>query len=197
QCLYEEITGPKKKNHGIISSISLLKLVENKFSKKIKISGMDYNEALEHVFVPSALAIAIHDDNLWSQLKEPKKWKEREGKCPLPNLKFDDDPLSFLLIFCDVIQEWGRPSKSKTEDMEEKWKHFYLRDISYEPTEGFDLTVHTPHNTRDEKFFIDKEKELRETALFLKQPDSLRFIVHLIDKNGKGQKEGFIMDGGC
>lgn len=201
QCFYREITGPRKKNHSIISGISLLKLVEDKFSSKIKIDGMDFTEAFDEIFIPSALAIAIHDRNLWGKLKNPQEWlKTREG-CPLPVLKFEDDPLSFILIFCDAIQEWGRPSKSTNQinkrGEEERWRRFYLKDISYFPATGFDFTIHTPLNTKDEEFFKDKEEELSETGRFLKQLNSVRFVVYLKDQNGDGRERGFIMDGGC
>jgi hypothetical protein len=201
KCFHREITGPANKNHCVISSISLLKLVEDKFSSKIRIDGMEFAEAFDEIFIPSALAIAIHDRNLWGKLKSPNNWtKTREG-CPLPILKFEDDPLSFILILCDTIQEWGRPSKStdkiEKRGEEERWRRFYLRDISYRPATGFDFTIHTPLNTKDEDFFKAKEAELSEIGHFLKQLSSVKFTVYLKDKNGDGRQEGFIMDGGC
>lgn len=196
QCFYEEITGPKRKNHGVLSSLCLLKLMQERFAQTVRIEGMNYEEAFDYIFVPSALAIALHDDNMWEKLRNEEKWKGRVGRCPLPVLEFELDPLSFLLIFCDAIQEWGRPTKSKMAGKkEERWNRFYLKSMKYEPDIGFDITIHTPNHKRAEEFFAKKEKEFRNLQTFLKQPPNVEFTIHLEDKDGEGIKEGFRMLG--
>lgn len=198
QCFYEEITGPKKKNHSVLSSLCLLKLIQEKFAQTVKIKGMQYKEAFDYIFVPSALAIALHDKDMWEKLRNEEKWKGRVDKCPLPVLEFELDPLSFILIFCDSIQEWGRPTKSKIANKEkERLNRFYLKSTKYEPDKGFDITIHTPNRRREEEFFKNKEKELRNLQTFLKQPSNIEFTIHLEDKDGKGVKEGFRMLGAC
>ena len=189
QFFYQNII--EAKNHSILSSISLLEKVQSpeykdKIIKTIKISGNEvrFQNILDSIFIPSALAIALHDQEVWQELK-------RNGT--LPVLKFEDDPLSFLLIFCDNIQEWGRPSQSRINEKEEKWKKFYLKDFKYDPKRGFDVTIWTPYHTKTEKFFKDKKTELGGIKTFLQQPAGVKFAIHLEDKNHK--EEDFEMRG--
>lgn len=183
QFFYQKIT--EAKNHCILSSISLLKMVQDpKYANKITIDGMSSKNVLEDIFAPSALTIALHDEEVWQELKEIGG---------LHKLKFEDDPLSFLLIFCDNIQEWGRPSKSQVDGEEERWKKFYLKDIKYDPKKGFKITIWTPNHTKAEKFFKDKKTELGEIETFLQQPSGVKFAIRLEDKDHKG--EDFEMEG--
>ena len=187
QFFHGQITDAK--NHCILSSIALLKEVrKSEYEEKIKgvlgITGnrrLEFQDILDDIFIPSALAIALHDKKVWQELKK---------KDILPLLKFEDDPLSFLLIFCDNVQEWGRPSQSA--EKEEK-KRFYLKELKYDPKRGFDVTIWTPNHTKAEIFFSDKQKELKEIETFLQQPSDRKFAVRLEDKDGKG--EDFIMQG--
>lgn len=191
QFFFKKITEAKK--HCILSSISLLKMVEDpKYTSKITIDGMSSEDILEDIFIPSALAIALHDKDVWRQLKDKEKWQKLKEKCPLPVLKFEVDPLSFLLVFCDNIQEWGRPSQSQTNDEGKRRKRFYLKELKYDPQKGFEITIWTPKHTKAEPFFTDKQEELREIQSFLQHSDR-KFAVRLEDKDGKG--EDFIMQG--
>jgi ribosomal protein S15P/S13E len=84
----------EKKNHGILSAICLLDRVSNpKTNEKESINLQDkpvYN---------AALAIALHDKNIFLN-------KE------IPLISFEKNPLIFLLIYSDTVQEWGRPLSS-------------------------------------------------------------------------------------
>jgi hypothetical protein len=185
---YKRIT--EAKSHCILSSISLLKMVQDpKYTAGIKLGG----NPLEDIFVPSALAIALHDKDVWRELKNGGKGQKLTEKGRLPILRFEDDPLSFLLIFCDNVQEWGRPSKSETDETEKGLKRFYLKDLKYDPKVGFDVTIWTPNHVKDEKFFIDKKLELKEVEGFLQQPPNMKFAIRLEDKNQKW--EDFEMHG--
>ncbi|NVM55477.1 MAG: hypothetical protein HWN66_17350, partial [Candidatus Helarchaeota archaeon] len=185
---HRQITNAK--NHCILSSISLLKEVqkseyEEKIKRVLRIAGnrrLKFQDILDGIFIPSALAVALHDKGVWQELK-------RKGILSL--LKFEDDPLSFLLIFCDNVQEWGRPSQSA--EKEEKRKRFYLKDLKYDPKRGFDVTIWTPNHTKAEKFFRDKKTELEEIETFLQQPRAVKFAIRLEDKDHKG--EDFEMEG--
>ena len=168
---YKKIT--EAKNHAILSSISLLKMVQMEYREKISIEDMNFESIDKEIILPSALAIAIHDREMWNELRNETIWNELQEKNPLPVLKFDDDPLSFLLIFCDNIQEWGRPSESMVKDNEKRWKKFYLKNFSFNKTIGFDITIWTPNNTKCEKFFLDKQEQLKEIQMFLQQPSSV------------------------
>lgn len=190
QFFYKEITTAK--NHGILSSISLLKMIQfppnkEKIRKKVK---KEFQEVLQNIFVPSALAITLHEREIWSGLKEGRK-KDRLPVV-LPCLKFEDDPLSFLLIFCDNVQEWGRPSKSQEKEEHEKGKRFYLKEFICDPN-GVKITIWTPSYTKREKFFQKKQTELRELQGFLQQTSTIKFTICLRDKDDKG--EDFSMEG--
>ncbi len=200
---YEQIT--VKKKHCILSSMSLLKIVQsfsfdekNMVNKKIstnkdKSDDIDdiFNCILEGIFVPSALAIALHGEEVWQELQK-KSDRDNPPKI-LDNIEFGKDPLSFLLIFCDNIQEWGRPSESQREKDEERRMRFDLKDIKYNPKTGLNITIRTPNNEKSEQAFIDKQDKLRSMQFFLKQPQDRKFAVRLEDKDSKG--EDFIMQG--
>ncbi len=186
QFFYEKITTAK--NHCILSSVSLLKMVQQEeYKSKISIGKTEFEDIYQHIIIPSALSIALHDPKIWQELKDNGKWQKLKEKVPLPFLRFEDDPLSFLLIFCDNIQEWGRPSQTKIEEKEERWKKFYLRDLTYDPKRGFDVTIWTPNYLKTEQFFTDKQAELKEIQSFLQQPKDTEFTVHLKDRDNKGE----------
>lgn len=182
---YKSIT--EAKNHCILSGVSLLKAVRDKYKDTIAISGMTYDQICTDIIVPSALAITLHDKDVWGELRKKEIWEQAKEKVPLPVLKFDDDPLSFLLIFCDSIQEWGRPSQSEAGEKDRKSKTFFLRDLQYDPKKGFDVTIWTPKHKKTEKFFKDKKIELGEIEDFLQQPSGVKFAIRLKDKKDIGE----------
>jgi len=196
QFFYQGIT--KGKNHCILSSMSLLKMIQvtsfdekNTIRKKISNDEATFDDILKGVFVPSALAIALHDKGVWQRLR--KESLEDNPPKILNNLEFEKDPLSFLLVFCDNIQEWGRPSKSRAKKEVEREMKFHLQNIEGNSETGLDITIWTPKYIKSEQFFVDKQNELRTIQFFLKQPPGVSFTVHLKDKNGKG--EDFPMQG--
>ena len=128
---YEKIT--MVKHHCVLSAISIL--------KKAKSSPL-----LKDVFVPAALAISLHDKVVWEGLKN------HHG---LEYIKFDKDPIAFLLLFCDCIQEWGRP-KEKPSKAEEEQK--FLLDKIEKSDEKYSLTIWTPFLLSSEKSFRKKGK---------------------------------------
>jgi retron-type reverse transcriptase len=118
---------------------------------------------------------------VWRKLRKEND-KDNPPKI-LYNMEFEKDPLSFLLIFCDNVQEWGRPSKTSTEKDTEREMKFHLQKI--ETKEGVDITIWTPNYPKNEKFFKDKRDELNNLKFFLKQPSDIIFTIHLNDKDGK------------
>ena len=69
---HDQITNAK--NHGILSSIALLKEVQkSEYEEQIKgvlgIAGK-FQDILDDIFIPSALAIALHDKKVWQELKK-------------------------------------------------------------------------------------------------------------------------------
>ncbi len=203
QFFYEHITGPNKQ-HCLLSSLSLLKLVYEKYPRKIKVDDIEFGIIFKEIIVPSALAIALHDDNVWGKLNNDKYWKAGRGNCPLPSLEFERDPLSFLLAFCDCVQEWGRPHlkdkrKSgigkKKEAEDDLASIFRLKNMEINPKKGLQVTLYSPkHDSADPKF-TRKIKELETLQQFLIQPEGLEFTIFLLDKNVQGEPLRFSMTG--
>lgn len=77
-----------KNDHGVLASLILLHQ-----SKPTK-------EEYSTIIYPSALAIALHDKLLFEIDKD---------------IKFEINPLAFLLRYCDLVHEWGRDKKRTIE----------------------------------------------------------------------------------
>ena len=199
---FKEIT--EKKSHSILSSLSLLKVVQNfsfeeknmvvnKLSKNLPIvKGKNINvddtcgEIVKELFVPSALAIALHDKELWQRLRKESE-KDNHEKV-FRNLEFEKDPLSFLLLFCDNIQEWGRPSKSRREKEGAIRMRFDLKDLQYDRRKrSINVVIRTPDKEENDQEFEDKREELRAMQFFLKHPQDAKFNIRLEDKTFKGE----------
>ncbi len=156
---YEQATA--KRNHGLLSALSLLKLFENTPSKDIDHSAL----------VQSAMAIALHDEDIWKAFsgkgeKKEKKWSlDFTKKRFLRNLEFQKNPLAFLLIFCDTIQEWGRVGRNYEKS--EPW----LEDVML-GTNKTGVTLSVKHDS----FWNRKTDEIARVAKFLKDK---RFVIEL------------------
>lgn len=203
QYFYELITGPNKQ-HCLLISISLLKLLYEKYPRKINVDGIESGRIFKEIIVPSALAIALHDNNVWGKLNIDKYWKSGRGNCPLPSLEFERDPLSFLLIFCDCVQEWGRPhlKDERKSGIDKKKKEeddlagiFRLKNMEFNPEKGVQVTLYSPKHDSADPRFTRKVKELKTLQQFLIQPEGLEFTIFLSDKNVQGEPLRFSMTG--
>jgi len=168
----------KKRNHGLLSALSLLKLFENAKSPQINHSAL----------IQAAVAIALHDWNIWKAFsgKEENadvKWNHNfTEKKFLKILEFKNHPLVFLLIFCDTIQEWGRVGKLYKESEPR------LEDITIfsNPNE-----IKVSFSVKDDFSYENKEREILHVKKFLKDP---RFEIELISREG-GQTTKISMKG--
>ncbi len=140
---YEKIID--KKNHGLLGALSLLKLFDQSPGSTIK------KEAL----IQGAKAIALHDEDIWAYFSG-KNDDVFSKKKVLEKLEFKDAPLSFLLIFCDTIQEWGRVGRDY-EKMEAR-----LEDIGYS-----DKIMWVNISVRNEEGYNEKKAELDRVKNFL------------------------------
>jgi hypothetical protein len=82
-----------ERNHGIISSVILLDQIE--FGRAAQTIADYKARYFSPIIMPACLAIALHDKEVFLRLNQ--------------EVDFKKDPLTFLLIYCDLIQEWGRP----------------------------------------------------------------------------------------
>ena len=206
QYFYKHITGPKKQ-HCLLSSISLLKFIYEKKPRTIEVDDIEFKEVFKKIIIPSALAIALHDDNIWGKLNNDKDWKSSRGSCPFPSLEFERDPLSFLLIFCDCAQEWGRPhlkderkstvyrKKRDKEEDEDLAGIFRLKTMECNPEKGLQVTLYSPKHDNTDTRFTYKVRELKTLQRFLIQPEGIEFTIFLLDKKGEGNPQGFSMTG--
>lgn len=78
-------TGEDKpsEDHGVVAAWHLQKVLERTAEKDVKLDREEY--------APAVRAIALHNSRKHT-------------------VRFVDDPLAFLLILCDTLQEWNRPS---------------------------------------------------------------------------------------
>lgn len=120
-------------------------------------------------------------------------WQDLPSKRKLRCLKFETDPLTFLLIFCDCAQEWGRPTLKyqKLGNLDEEGKGFVLSECEVTDS-GCSVTISTPQLPRTHGRFKAKVKELESLERFLKLSSNMRFKVTLKDKFG-AIREFYIM----
>ena len=145
---HEKIT--QAKHHCVISSIFLLKQASKERSR----------ELIESLFVPPALAISIHHDKVWKELSETHG---------LTVLDFRRDPLSFLLLFCDAVQEWGRPRDEPSVKANTELGDFILEKITVTKSKCL-VTIRAPYLLATDEAFKGKCGELELLQKFLTPP---------------------------
>lgn len=155
----------KKKHHCVLGSIILLKQAEK--------GGID-KKTISDLFIPSAFAISIHHEITWKKLSEDYDFQE---------LSFLKDPLSFLLLFCDAAQEFGRPKMNISQELQLTEEYNYiLNDMAISDHEC-NITIKAPYKANNPRF-KDKIDELEKIQGFLKSPDEIDFMITLLDKSG-------------
>lgn len=169
------------RNHGVLSSLALLKKSQGE-----KIIDQTF---LSTEIYPAAVAIAIHDEGIWQPFRGKKPswrtkrlpWEEEFSKINyLNHLDFSSQPLSFLLIFCDTAQEFGRPKFPYSK--EEFTQKPQFEDINIDKNK-ICITI----SVVSTEAYGKKEKELNETIDFLKC-SCLEFVYRLENKkNGTGR----------
>lgn len=107
-----------KPNHGVISALALLDRIES--SRKGDKSGIQKDTVFSNAVVSAALAISLHDEEVFQNVDK---------------IYFKKNPLTFLLIYCDTLQEWGRPTSSKAHSLVEYYPS--LTEFNITDTEVF------------------------------------------------------------
>ena len=155
----------KKKHHCVLGSIILLKQVEK--------AGLP-PETIQDLFIPSVFAISIHHEVTWKKLSENHGFRE---------LLFTKDPLSFLLLFCDAAQEFGRPKMGASHELNlSEENNYILHDMDVEGN-SCNITIKAPYLANHQRF-KEKTEELEKIQGFLKSPDDIDFQITLLDKSG-------------
>ena len=171
----------KTKHHCILSSLYLLKQAQSKNPQLV-----------DDFFVQPALAIVLHHyaqvfKDLELAGEEDIAWKNlQKAKRELSILEFKTDPLTFLLMFCDSAQEWGRPKLEhpKPEDFEEDAQLFVLDKCDINKS-GCCIKIKTPNLESIDDKFEAKDKELGALQKFLRAPTDFSFEIILADKSGE------------
>ncbi len=99
----------------------------------------------------------------------------------LNHLDFSIHPLSFLLIYCDTAQEFGRPKFPELKDVSSPTAQF--EDLIIEKNK-----IQIIISVATTKEYTKKETELNGTTDFLKSSD-IEFIFRLMDKEKKTGKD--------
>jgi hypothetical protein len=88
----------RNRNHALLSSLALLKkILTEEFVQRSRKSYLRGRFSTD--IYPAALAIAMHDERMLLRLKKPTTLEKM--------------PLSFLLVYCDLVQEYGRSEREE------------------------------------------------------------------------------------
>ena len=180
QFFYYEIT--KSKNHGLIGSLGLLKKFED---KKDEINFV-------HILLPAAVAIALHDDEIWQPLHGLETNNGKKEECitcvrkiaPLGKLDFDAYLLAFLLILCDNIQDWGRHYKDEKWEKPLREANIRLKDILFDSGKLI-IQLFFNDTWESRKLMTLKKKTLGKIEKLLNSSD-IEFVVEYWDREKNG-----------
>jgi len=119
-------------DHGVVSAIILLK------QESLYPSGYENVENIEIIVNIASIAIAMHNKPVFKEAEE----RSNQGICLSRN------PIAFLLIYCDTVQEWGR--KKSSFEKKNTWIIPRLEDIEFlKDAQGkwsFKVTLNYPAN---------------------------------------------------
>ena len=187
----------QKKDHGLLSSMSLLKIAKE---KGIKITDQKFSQ----IILPAAFATAIHNDEIWKILRgkyeKGKYEKEIEEKGIgwvteaadlkyFPSLSFNKYPVAFLLIFCDSVQEWGRSQKSKEVRAAQEEANIQIKNVAIE-SKRVTVNLLASRTRKSSKFLTNKLTEFEDLEIFLKSP-YLPFDIRFFDRDDDKEMEEF------
>jgi hypothetical protein len=106
---YEWLSNKNKIDHGVISALAQLKVIEalyykanrNREHREIYYDGRDFNQTIfDRDIVTVSSALFLHNIDL-----DYPGFSEK--------IRFNIAPLAFLLFLCDTFQEWDRYSESQ------------------------------------------------------------------------------------
>ena len=170
---YHSIT--KNKNHGLIGSIGLLKRFEDE-------KNIDFSD----VILPASVAIALHDPCIYLTMHGSANNIEAEcvsivnKLAPLKKLSFEKQPLAFLLILCDNIQDWGRHFGNIEREKQLEEANIRLKDIYFDSDKIVIQLLFT--NTPDSRKFIRYKKSEMDNLSKLLSISNLEFKIEYWDR---------------
>jgi len=97
----------------------------------------------------------------------------------------ENDPLTFILIFFDTVQEWGRPKPGDDNNSDNLVETFFLKEFGYIPEERkLRVRLWTPRHLNNESIFLEKQNEIIKVSRFLQHDAETIFQIELEDKEG-------------
>ena len=171
--LHDRIT--QLKHHCLLGSMFLLKQ-----------SDQSKSQFLTDLFAPAALAIALHHHDVWQSAgDEDERYHDLPDNRKLKELKFTDNPLAFILLFCDCAQEWGRPRSSPGRaPLTEETTRFILKECKVSDSQCL-VQIKTPYLSTTDTVFTTKCDELGNLARFLVSPVEFKFEIQIFDKDDR------------
>ena len=223
---YHEIV--YKKNHGLMSALYLLKILA------------EQDQDIINKFLPAALAMALHDDEIWETLSNQtdayrlyivnkimdlKEYGDIEAivnnksydiitqnekiaeilfnkvgswgstiyrelvnltnNVPLPRLCFEKQPVAFLLLLCDNLQECGRPCMGKEFSEIMQLVDIRLKEVVFQKDSHI-VTIKMEFNNIIEtsKYILKKQKTLEKIAEFL-YSENIKFNIEFWARSTK------------
>ena len=101
---------------------------------------------------------------------------------PIRGLDFKGQPLAFLLILLDNLQDYGRPCEDDESKQAMEAADIRLKEISYDQDSKIvAIRLFFSETEKSMRFMIEKLKILREIEKFLRSPD-IKFIVEYWDR---------------
>lgn len=164
----------QKRNHGLISSLILLDRIQNSVVNSEDPYYID--TTFSSTVMPAALAIALHDKSIFSNGIFSNNLVK--NNC----INFSSDPLTFTLIFCDTLQEWGRPGSSIPFEHSPKLSKYEVSNDLISATLTYDKIMERNSETGKTDTFSEKEKELTNVFSILKSKD-IEFAITLVSKD--------------
>ncbi len=98
----------------------------------------------------------------------------------MQELSFEVQPLAFLLILCDNIQDWGRHFKYEKYEKPLREANIRLKNVEFESNK---LTIQLlfNHNIESLKFMSQKSTDLEIIQKLLTSPD-IEFVIQYWDR---------------
>jgi hypothetical protein len=100
---------------------------------------------------------------------------------PLPHLCFEKQPVAFLLILCDNLQDCGRPCKNEEYSGMMKLLDIRLKDVVFQPElQELKIQMSFVNTPACSKFMADKKDTLEKMGNFL-YSEKIKFIIEFWD----------------
>lgn len=133
----------KEKDHGVLGCLILI-------HKSVS------DDRYSKIIYPAALAIALHND----MLKD------------LDEIKFEKNPLAFLLVYCDLVQEWGRKQNNQ-------YGKATLENITILPDDTHNLVVKTEIKFDNRDAATAKRSEIEDVLENKLKSNQVKFVIKI------------------